>query len=239
MTGSAGEVLGDTGKGAALGTAIMPGWGTAIGGALGLGYGLFEGGPSQASKDASAAQAAHVAQQKQNAITLENYRQASRAQYHQSMLNQMAAHQGGSNALASITGGHAQMPTSGQSWAEDPLTLAQTGIGAPTGSNYAGWDERTAGDGMGGHVVIHHQGIGDYVNGTALANGPGQQVPTSTVDRAPDGSQYRSTLQTNMVSAVPGGGLDPRQSSYAPQMPGGAVATTVPTAGLTFAPRRV
>lgn len=112
-----------------------------------------------------------VAAGKDAAIALENYRQNARDQYHNLLTQRMAPYQAYSNRLAALTG--TGMSTAGLSASENPLSLRDTGVGAPAGSNYAGWTDTDPTTGQ----QVTHQGIGAYLNGTALPEHRGMAPP--------------------------------------------------------------
>lgn len=175
--GSLGKAGSGAVKGAAVGSVAGP-WGAAIGGAVGGLAGLFSS-DDHSGDAAAAANAEHIANGRRNAIALENYRQAARAQYHNLLTAQTTPYQDYSNSLAAMTGGHG-MSTAGLSANENPLSLQATGIGAPQGSNYAGWDSTgIQPDGQplnnpGGAVIrpIHHAGIGEQIANPGLQSDP-------------------------------------------------------------------
>lgn len=234
--GSLGKAGGNAVKGAAVGSAAGP-WGAAIGAGVGALSGLF-GGDDNSGDAAAAANSEHIANGRRNAIALENYRQAARAQYHNLLTAQTTPYQDYSNSLAAMTGGHG-MSTAGLSANENPLSLQATGIGAPQGSNYAGWDSTgIQPDGQplnnpGGAVIrpIHHAGIGEQIANPGLvdvgenyraADHPGQ--PNIRLVDSPDLAAMRDPRNnTNYNPASVG----------APPQPG---ATT--GAGFQFMPRR-
>jgi len=117
-----------------------------------------------------------VKQGKSAAIALENYRQNSRDQYHQLLTREMAPYQAYSNRLAALTG--TGMSTAGLSASENPLSLQDTGVGAPEGSNYAGWTDKS---GPNGQTVVH-QGIGSYLNHTNVPETDGMAPPPDQRD---------------------------------------------------------
>lgn len=231
MSGSAGDVGTGAVKGAALGAALGP-YGAAGGAVLGGLYGFLSGGPSDAEKAAAAANSAHVANGKQNAIALENYRQAARDQYHQLLTNETTPYQAYSNRLAAGWGGSG-MSTAGLAANENPLTLQETGIGAPEGSNYTGYDTGTGhldlGNGKSDDRTTYHVGIGaqigdpnavdpdgaSSVNGARSVGASGMKY-SSVVDPNADVAQYlnpanNSTYSPASASLPQGGG--PQQSS--------------------------
>lgn len=112
-----------------------------------------------------------VAAGKNAAIALENYRQNARDQYHNLLTQRMAPYQAYSNRLAALTG--TGMSTAGLSASENPLSMRDTGVGAPVGSNYAGWTDTDPTTGQ----QVTHQGIGAYLNGTALPEHRGMAPP--------------------------------------------------------------
>lgn len=120
---------------------------------------------------ANAAADRKVAAGKDAAIALENYRQNARDQYHNLLTQRMAPYQAYSNRLAAMTG--TGMSTAGLSASENPLSLRDTGVGAPVGSNYAGWTDVDPTTGQ----QVTHQGIGAYLNGTALPEHRGTPPP--------------------------------------------------------------
>src|ERR1700744_5005078 len=128
---------------------------------------------SEREKDAADKAAAEkVAAGKQAAIAISNYRQNARDQYNKLLNNEMAPYQAYSNRLAALTG--TGMSTAGLSANANPLTLADTGVGAAQGSNWTGWTDT---DARGNEIV--HQGLEAYQNGTAQPEGSTkQQVPT-------------------------------------------------------------
>jgi hypothetical protein len=130
-------------------------------------FGSALGFSKSADQDAAErANAAKVEQDKQAAIALENYRQNARDQYHTLLTQRMAPYQAYSNRLAAAYG--QGMSTAGLAPNENPLTLQDTGVGAPQGSNYAGWDETKWHPGMQGKSmgsVTHHAGIGEELAG--------------------------------------------------------------------------
>ena len=166
--------LGSAGKGAATGAAtgaVLGPWGAAVGGLAGGVYGYLSGGPSDEEKAQKAAEAAKVQAGRDASIALSNYRQTSRDQYHRLANARMAPYQAYSNRL--MAGWGQGMSTAGLSESENPVTLRDTGVGAAAGSNYAGWDDTSGQVQPGGKpgMVVHHTGIGEYLDGTAQAPG--------------------------------------------------------------------
>jgi hypothetical protein len=127
-----------------------------------------------------------VAAGKSAAIALENYRQNARDQYHNLLTQRMAPYQAYSNRLAALTG--TGMSTAGLSASENPLSLRDTGVGAPVGSNYAGWTDTDPTTGQ----QVMHQGIGAYLNGTALPEHRGIAPPPDqrTIDQRASGMMF-------------------------------------------------
>lgn len=223
MAGSASDAGSGAVKGAALGAPLGP-WGMAGGAVVGGVYGYLSGGPSDAEKAAAAANAEHIQNAKNNAIALENYRQNSRDQYHNLLTAETTPYQGYSNTLAAMTG--SGMSTAGLSASENPLSLRDTGVGAPEGSNYAGWSTYD------GRRTVQHQGIGAYLDGTNVPEqgahveptGPGSTRVVSTVAADP----YHSA-QVNDTS------LNPTYNPNSMAVHGGGPG---PGAGLQFMPRK-
>lgn len=185
---------------------------------------------SDEQKQAEAADAAKVASDQQNAITISNYRLNSKNQYDRLKNNRYAPY-AGLNAYAQgahIPGMSAPQPS--------VVSLADTGAGAPVGSNAAGWDDKSW-DGQylpGGArttgTVTHHTGYNEYLNGTAQA--PGSQIAArdnwNTGDAA--GTQRYSGHTVDAVEGglpqevqpvfMPGGGAPPPPGSTATPAPG-------------------
>lgn len=233
--GSLGKAGSGAVKGAAVGSVAGP-YGAAIGGAIGGLYGLFSS-DDHSGDAAAAANAEHIANGRRNAIALENYRQAARSQYHNLLTAQTTPYQDYSNNLAAMTGGHG-MSTAGLSANENPLSLQATGIGAPEGSNYAGWDE--SGVQPNGQIYDHHgvtpRPIRNVGIGEQIAN-PGLQSHLANRN-APD---QAGRIQISLVDSPDLAAMrDPRNNTNynpasvgAPPQPG---ATT--GAGFQFMPRR-
>lgn len=234
MTGSLGDTGAGAAKGAALGAPLGP-YGMATGAVVGGAYGYLSGGPSDAEKAAAAASAAHVANGKQNAIALENYRQSARDQYHRLLTAETTPYQAYSNRLAAGWG--QGMSTAGLAANENPLTLRDTGVGAPTGSNYAGWWEDTP-DATGRPMPTHHQGIGAYVNGTSTPLGSGMN-PDGSYKVDAHGARTGATVDADPLQVAQFQDMS-RNPTYQPSsmglQPGGGAPA--PGAGLRFAPRR-
>lgn len=227
MTGSASDVGGGAVKGAALGAPLGP-YGMAAGAVLGGAYGYLSGGPSQAEKDAAAAAAAHSKQGHESAVALENYRQSARDQYHKLLTAETTPYQGASNWLAAMTG--TGMSTAGLAANENPLTMRDTGIGAPEGSNYTGWYSTGPVPGRlqgyaSSNQTIHHQGLGAYLDHTDQPEGMGGPDPNvrETVQADP--------YHTQMIQDT---SLNPRYNTdrFTPSGPAGGAG-----AGFTFRPR--
>lgn len=235
--------LGSAGKGAAtgatMGAALGP-YGALAGGVVGGVYGYLSGGPSDAEKAQAAAEAAKVEQQRQAAIALSNYRQTSRSQYHNLLTNETVPYQDYSNHLAGMTGGGG-MSTKGLSAAENPVSLADTGVGAAQGSNFTGWDDKydTGKGGYATHHTVHHTGIGEILNGTAQAQNL-NPVNTYSADPTalnPDMKMRRS----NTVVDVTGNQaqVDASRQGPTPQPTFAPRPQAAPTVtNLSFAPRR-
>lgn len=114
---------------------------------------------SDEEKRAEAADDAKVRSDNANAIVLANYRQTSKNQYDRLKNNRYAPY-AGVNAYAQA----AHIPgMSGPQ--ESVVSLQDTGVGAPQGSNYAGYDEDSHGpNGPAGNFTgtrVHHAGIGE------------------------------------------------------------------------------
>lgn len=94
-------------------------------------------------------------------IALSNYRQSSRNQYNKLLNARFAPYQGTNDrmAAAGLSGMHADLSAEA-----NPVTLRDTGVGAAQGSNYLGYNT----PGQGGGVPVHHNGLVEYLNGTAL-----------------------------------------------------------------------
>lgn len=236
MTGSAKDVGSGAVKGAALGAPLGP-YGMAGGAVLGGMYNLLSGGESDEQKAADAANAAHIANGKQSAIALENYRQSARDQYHNLLTAETTPYQGYSNRLAAGWG--TGMSTAGLSANENPLSLRDTGVGAMEGSNYSGY---TTNDGLNG-APVRHQGIGAYVDHTDIPNGVKQTFTPQQVATAQGntGGRMRPTeyvtadpLHSGMVSDT---SLNPTYQPQSMALPRGG-GQGGPAAGLSFAPRR-
>lgn len=235
MAGSAKDVGTGAVKGAALGAPLGP-YGAAIGGVAGGLYGYFSGGPSDADKAASAADAARQKQGHQSAVALENYRQSARNQYHNLLTAETTPYQGASNWLTAMTG--SGMSTAGLAANENPLSLQDTGVGAPMGSNYASSDSINDLDTGHGHDRrgTHTMGIGEQI-GDNSANAGGSVAPGQYVTR-PDG--------TSMVGAPTPYNADvaaynnpANNSTYQPsEMATAAPASSNRFAGAQFMPRR-
>lgn len=197
-----------------------------------------------------------VAAGKSAAIALENYRQNARDQYHNLLTQRMAPYQAYSNRLAALTG--TGMSTAGLSASENPLSLRDTGVGAPVGSNYAGWTDTDPTTGQ----QVTHQGIGAYLNGTALPehrgtapppdNRPplnpwdvlnGKPIATDSVGHyGPNGVQYHQ--DPAIVNADPYHVAESQDVTQNPTYSASSAALTSgggsysPGAGIQFMPRR-
>jgi hypothetical protein len=232
------SALQDGAGGAALGTAVMPGIGTAIGAAGGAALGWLTGGDGGAAAAAAAAQAQHVAQEKQNAIALENYRQASRDQYHSLLTAQAAPYQGYSNWLKAATG--SGLSTAGLAANENPLTLQMTGIGAPQGSNYTGYDTNVGhhnlGNGQSDNRATYHVGIGTQIGDPSSVDPDGASSVNGAKSVGNDGTKFVSTVDPNSDVAQY---LNPaNNSTYSPASVQAPTPTPNSSAGFQFAPRR-
>ena len=224
---NAGNGAKDAVSGASMGAAFGP-WGAAAGGVAGGLYGLLSDDGSDAKKAAAAAEQAKIAQEHQNAIALSNYRLNSKNQYDQLKNNEYAQYAPYSQLLQAAYGQGMAGPQ------KSAVSLADTGVGAPQGSNAAGWDtyEHVANPVNGGfkYGVTHHTGYNEYLNGTASAPG------TQTHGVGPDGRR----TETTTVDANAGAGGVPQ--TVAPTfMPGSNAITPANTvnngAGLSFFPR--
>lgn len=155
-------------------------------------FGLYK---SDDEKRADAAADAKIAQDKQNAIALSNYRQTSRDDYNRLGQNEFAQYSPYMARLAARYG------TSMPGMPLGPVSLADSGVGAAQGSNFTGWDTSQqhvnpiTGQPVARRDVVHHTGISEYLNGTGLAPG------TETYERTPGASSAVITAQ----NAVPGG----------------------------------
>lgn len=236
MTGNAKDVGTGAVKGAALGAPLGP-YGAAVGGVAGGVYGYFSGGPSDADKAAAEANDARQRQSHQSAIALENYRQSARNQYHNLLTAETTPYQGASNWLAALTG--SGMSTAGLAANENPLTLQDTGVGAPLGSNYASSDQimdHDLGNGQHDRRGFHTMGIGEQI-GDDSANAGGSVAPGQTIRRANGDAVTGNAAPVNADVAAY---MNPaNNSTYQPSQ----MATASPTssnrfAGAQFMPRR-
>lgn len=173
---------------------------------------------SDEQKQSEAADAAKVESDKQNAITISNYRINSKNQYDRLKNNRYAPY-AGLNAYAQgahIPGMSAPQPS--------VVSIADTGAGAPVGSNAAGWDDNSwdgtykpGGARTEAHLV-HHTGYNEYLNGTAQA--PGTQL-SGFQNWNTDDAAGRQRYTGSTVDAVAGGVPQEVQPVF---MPGGGAA---------------
>lgn len=168
-------------------------------------FGLYK---SQDEKDADKAASDKVAQDAKNAVVLSNYRQTSRDQYNRQRQGEYSHY---SPYMARVS---ARYGTSIPGMSNGPVTLADTGVGAAPGSNFTGWDDLTAKNLPGGAhsgTVVHHTGIGEYLDGTG--NIPGTPYYTKQAEHGGggfgSGTEYSGTRHFSgvTVDAVPGGGV--------------------------------
>ena len=208
--------------GASLGAGFGP-WGALAGGVAGGVYGLFSDDGSDAKKAQAAADAAKIAQERKNAIALSNYRLNSKNQYDQLKNNEYASFAPYSQRLPPAYGQGMSGPQ------KSAVSLADTGVGAPDGSNAAGWDEKTVGSP--GHTgqVVHHTGYNEYLNGTAKMPGTAYYTKDAVNGtKNGNGYAYDQHYAGTTVDANPGGIPQTVAPSF---MPGSNVITPAPTAG--------
>lgn len=202
---------------------------------------------SDEEKQAESAYANQIATGQQAAIALANDRQTQRDQYHNLLTAETAPYQAYSNRLAAGWG--AGMSTAGLSANDNPVTLRDTGLGAPVGSNYVGWSTSPNG-GMEATPAtpdagtIEHLGIQDQLNGTGHALGTFANNNDGTFQHTKLGvgaGNYTvvGPSEEALAAAYAGG---PAGAGNAPQNAPGNLTTNPsltqqPGYGLTYAPR--
>ena len=178
---------------------------------------------TQANKNATS-----VAAMQQAGNAYDDYRQFSRDNYQNQLGNESANYQGVMNMLGSSGGGIPN--TQGLNAEDNPLSMAQTGVGSTAGSNYAGGTWKPGGTtdrsqwqntvGIGGGI-----GNAGYPADpkTVAAGGYGNVRYGGPQNNAPGGV---NNINTAPMSQSPNGPYVPPQGQQAPGQ------------GFNFSPRR-
>jgi hypothetical protein len=204
-------------------------YGALAGGVYGYASGWLDNSADEAAAAAKKAEQAKIAQERNNAIALSNYRLNSKYQYDQLKNDRYAPYAGYSQRLQSAFGQGMSGPQ------RSAVSIADTGVGAAVGSDAAGWDEDTnqhfenaKNGGILRGTSVHHTGYNEYLNGTAHAPGSDYQ---KSVGETGDGwaaqRRYNGTYVDAVGSKVPqemAAAYMPGSERIAPQTQGGIQA---------------